>query len=1299
MVCALAVEIQTGSMSSWISMFSYLYFANYLKCSWVSQTNRKCHSFIFTRNYLSHQNVFICYRLFPMGDMPEILHSLIAKGRAILWSSQEKDGFKDPPTFLCRGFCPPDPLGAGFNVDWNRVSVNQILESLDNPIQKATVPVPSPNRNNIQGGNFTQDESLDNQFIVLDNFNDSEVQRNTLQESGEQSGFNNGDEEGDDEDVHDDYDDDELDEEELIKQMLAKEQQKLSQENSDEDNNDKEDKNASDDDKAQAVCSDSEDSPEFSKQNSLTSDSVNPKVMTMTASTKHTPSTTSSNRAKTPESQYPVSSSGRCPYCGSTDVKYIIVVSDNTHDTKLPPSLQMLLKGNHAFKMAKGESEPPSFQCQKCQYGFNLDWSKTNLEMIFGLPPSTSSATSVTVSYKPTTSAAYQTPYRLPAAHPPYPQASVPPPGYHMPVGVPPQQVPPLPFHGGPPTYPGYYGPYHPPPPIPPPVGSYYRYPSSTVPSSAIPYAGVPPPGVFPPTVPPPGMPPPAVLAPRVPPPRMPPPGMMMPGLSPPVVPPDRLPPHRLPPPVVYPPGYPPTIATSTPPARDAYPQPHSTYNPMTPPYQPPPVRSYLPTPGARPNHPLKQQPIPQRPGKLHPWNQVAVTTVATVPQQQALAVQQAEEGDLGKIAATRFEIVLNQIDNAKARVRHEKQQLQQFQRVVEQEQNSAEPNALTEEGMKVPEYDEKPPGDDDQELDLSIIIAEDSEEDKRQDSLSSMTTSAQSVLPSQKTFSDHDVSVQPNANTQAVSYDTAVDELKEGAVTETPESASEKEVSPKGGQTGQSVKQEVSMSPSSPPFKPVIRRSRRSGHAAISEDTDSSATEEETTTVRGRQRRARRTKPPSREVEMLDITDNNANGGKLAEVETSEVEVEESSDVQSQSSVIPRTESDSTHEVPSESLISSSETEAAEGDGTRPARGKTTQGRKRKTEAAAIATPPIRKSRRRTAEQQLGSQDQKESEDEEMLVIDNNAASSCSGETRLPSSEVRCTAFVVGDLSNSEELSVQGVNVADDRNVAAEKMDTKEHSLCQTRKSTPQLQVSTKETESNQQNSSTLVSEEMQRYEAVDANKTRKSIPKRVLSTSTETGAKTRRTRNSEQLSTQEPELLSGDLLQKSDQEEDNETVNSQEHEEMTDASVGEQEKNSGRRTRKNRKLPFSSKIRTPEYTTSASEEDKPTPIDSRKSSTSNEDTTSEDVELSVMSSDTSEVGVSPRRTRRNKVKPGIEDNSELSQGSDNSVTNIFEEKASTTRRGRVARNKTPIVTPDILTKRVTRARKTKEL
>lgn len=39
----------------------------------------------------------------------------------------------------------------------------------------------------MKGGHLNQDESLDNQFIVLDNFHNSEVQRNILQESGEQS--------------------------------------------------------------------------------------------------------------------------------------------------------------------------------------------------------------------------------------------------------------------------------------------------------------------------------------------------------------------------------------------------------------------------------------------------------------------------------------------------------------------------------------------------------------------------------------------------------------------------------------------------------------------------------------------------------------------------------------------------------------------------------------------------------------------------------------------------------------------------------------------------------------------------------------------------------------------------------------------------------------------------------------------------------------------------------------------------------------------------------------------------------
>jgi len=86
----------------------------------------------------SNRLYVILDKLFPMGDMPEILHTLIAKGRAILWSSQEKEGYQDPPTLLCRGFCPSDPLGAGFNVNWDKVSLHQILESLDRPVQVCT---------------------------------------------------------------------------------------------------------------------------------------------------------------------------------------------------------------------------------------------------------------------------------------------------------------------------------------------------------------------------------------------------------------------------------------------------------------------------------------------------------------------------------------------------------------------------------------------------------------------------------------------------------------------------------------------------------------------------------------------------------------------------------------------------------------------------------------------------------------------------------------------------------------------------------------------------------------------------------------------------------------------------------------------------------------------------------------------------------------------------------------------------------------------------------------------------------
>ena len=80
---------------------------------------------------------------------------------------------------------------------------------------------------------------------------------------------------------------------------------------------------------------------------------------------------------------------------------------------------------------------------------------------------------------------------------------------------------------------------------------------------------------------------------------------------------------------------------------------------------------------------------------------------------------QQAAGDEVSEVAAARFEMVLNQIDLAKARVRHEKEQMKEFHKAVHgsempHQQYNAEPNALTDEGQKMPEYEEKPPGDED---------------------------------------------------------------------------------------------------------------------------------------------------------------------------------------------------------------------------------------------------------------------------------------------------------------------------------------------------------------------------------------------------------------------------------------------------------------------------------------------------------------------------------------------------------------------------------------------------------
>lgn len=99
-------------------------------------------------------------------------------------------------------------------------------------------------------------------------------------------------------------------------------------------------------------------------------------------------------------------------------------------------------------------------------------------------------------------------------------------------------------------------------------------------------------------------------------------------------------------------------------------------------------------------------------------------TSAASVPTQPNSSAGQEVADDNCKVAAARFEMVLNQIDQAKARVRHEKDLMKEFQKevlnttatdsVTDHQQSAMEPNALTDEGQQMAEYDEKPPGEED---------------------------------------------------------------------------------------------------------------------------------------------------------------------------------------------------------------------------------------------------------------------------------------------------------------------------------------------------------------------------------------------------------------------------------------------------------------------------------------------------------------------------------------------------------------------------------------------------------
>ena len=605
-------------------------------------------------------------------------------------------------------------------------------------------------------------------------------------------------------------------------------------------------------------------------------------------------------------------------------------------------------------------------------------------------------------------------------------------------------------------------------------------------------------------------------------------------------------------------------------------------------------------------------------------------------------------------------------------------------------------------------------------------------------------------------------------------------DEDVENDLPQTMETVSKKTVSTRGGRAGRSKQQNKLLPHTAVASTRQTRRARRSEPTTSTDDTDSTAGEEEAATVTGRSRQSQRTRPPSREVKRLEIgavQDKKVHGGVLA----SDVEMGESSDVLSQSSAVPQTESDS-QEVPSESLPSSSDAEAAplaSNATARPQRGRATRGRKRKQENVVkevdVPGPSARKSRRvvagGTTTEELHSEGNEEVENEKMLV-DNTVVLSQEEDTEMRTTSPR-VARPKGGVSQSDRddkestAEASNLNQSETGSTAVTQGSSKptteiRTSRRQTRKSAQLLQdpeeltVIGTRTDSQTEESTVTVQEE-EKEEAQEDNKTasnsrtRRSTPRNVSQESVK-AAKHRQTRKST-LHSQE-----SDTEQKVDSEQD-QTLESatpsdykltigqpsvfvEQKEIEPNNTLGDDEAKSNRRTRKSRKSSLSSEdtsvsnrvdvhasqesdasATTEELTSNrqtrsrkspalrkleTTQSDTPTVVEAertpqtrksrRRSSTSNEDTITGDVQLSVSEPDTPESSVSSRRTRRNKSTPVTIESTQLPQEVDSlTAEGDHEEEDSVIPQKRASRKIAPVESTTTVTKRVTRNRQKK--
>lgn len=605
-------------------------------------------------------------------------------------------------------------------------------------------------------------------------------------------------------------------------------------------------------------------------------------------------------------------------------------------------------------------------------------------------------------------------------------------------------------------------------------------------------------------------------------------------------------------------------------------------------------------------------------------------------------------------------------------------------------------------------------------------------------------------------------------------------DEDVENDLPQTMETVSKKTVSTRGGRAGRSKQQNKLPLHKAVASTRQTRRARRSEPTTSTDDTDSTTGEEEAAAVTGRSRQSQKTRPPSRGVKRLEIgavQDKKVHGGVVA----GDVEMGESSDVLSQSSAVPQTESDS-QDVPSESLPSSSDAETAplaSNATARPQRGRATRGRKRKQESVVkeidVPGPSARKSRRVVAggltTKELHSEGNEEVEDEKML-LDNPVVLSQEEDTEMTTKSPRVARPQRG-VSQSDRDDKESTAEANNLNQSETGSTTVTQgsskptteirtSRRQTRKSAQLLQdpeelTVIETTRDSQTEESTVTVQEEVKEEAQEdektasSSRTRRSTPSNVSQESVK-AANHRQTRKSTQLHSQQSDTeqkvdSEQDQTLESDTPSDNKLTDGQpsvfvEQKEIEPNNTLGDEAETNRRTRKSRKSSPSSedssvnnrvdvhapqesdasattveltsnrqtrsrkspalrKLETTQPDTPTVDEAEKTPQtrkSRRRSSTSNEDTITGDVQLSVAEPDTPECSVSSRRTRRNKSTPATKESTQLPQGLESlTAEGDHEEDDSVIPQKRASRKIAPVESTTTVTKRVTRNRQKK--